>query len=245
MQGGAYSQAARQLRGPPRRPSQPANLRPPCHSISILRGLAGVGATGYSAYELAKWGLFATFGPAPVVGFISGTAVYIVVRDVIQGRYARLPKSALAVDDSPEVVRGGSGGAEPSAGWRWHPTLLGRRTSELCAARSLGVWRTPCPCGLWKVVVCEGPGLARGWLAARLCARLGQLHSAWRRCPRAATPALVGVAASRRRGWSVGGRTLRVVALVGHRSGARLARKRSRGDGCMAQKGPSAPAHLR
>merc|ERR1719203_2725347 len=62
-----------------------------CILALVEDGIAGVGATGLSAYELAKWGLFATFGPAPPVGFISAAAIYVVVRDAIEGRYTKPP----------------------------------------------------------------------------------------------------------------------------------------------------------
>merc|ERR1711935_1070544 len=44
-------------------------------------------AGGFSAFELAKGSLFVTFGPAPHIAIITGGTIYLVVRDVIEGRY--------------------------------------------------------------------------------------------------------------------------------------------------------------
>jgi hypothetical protein len=40
-----------------------------------------------SASEAAKWFALVTFGPMPLVGFVTATAIFLAVKDVIEGRY--------------------------------------------------------------------------------------------------------------------------------------------------------------
>lgn len=81
-----------------------------CIASLMTEGIAGVGATGFTSYELAKWGLFLTFGPAPPIGFISAAAIYIVVRDVVEGRYTKLP-----TDGSSDALKRSDSGSEDAS----------------------------------------------------------------------------------------------------------------------------------
>jgi len=96
-----------------------------CIAALMEHGVAGVGATGMSAYGLAKWGLFLTFGPAPPVGFISAAAIFVVVHDVIEGRYCRLPSQSTGDGDKDAVS--GSGREEKTNLSRWESLMLALR----------------------------------------------------------------------------------------------------------------------
>merc|ERR1712226_1065620 len=52
-----------------------------------------------SPYELAKWALFVAFGPLPPVAIISATTLFLVVRDVIDGRYVKGSTSSSTEQD--------------------------------------------------------------------------------------------------------------------------------------------------
>eukprot|EP00928_Gymnodinium_smaydae_P042162 TRINITY_DN2842_c2_g2_i1.p1 TRINITY_DN2842_c2_g2~~TRINITY_DN2842_c2_g2_i1.p1 ORF type:complete len:683 (+),score=161.43 TRINITY_DN2842_c2_g2_i1:93-2141(+) len=53
----------------------------------VQQGGYQLAAGGFSAFQLAKWALFITFGPAPPVAILSALTIFLVVRDVIEGRY--------------------------------------------------------------------------------------------------------------------------------------------------------------
>jgi hypothetical protein len=48
---------------------------------------AGSSSETMSASEAAKWFALVTFGPMPLVGFVTATAIFLAVKDVIEGRY--------------------------------------------------------------------------------------------------------------------------------------------------------------
>eukprot|EP00421_Protoceratium_reticulatum_P062992 CAMPEP_0168403798 /NCGR_PEP_ID=MMETSP0228-20121227/24313_1 /TAXON_ID=133427 /ORGANISM="Protoceratium reticulatum, Strain CCCM 535 (=CCMP 1889)" /LENGTH=642 /DNA_ID=CAMNT_0008417409 /DNA_START=29 /DNA_END=1957 /DNA_ORIENTATION=+ len=73
-------------------------------ALTEALALSGAGAAGFSSLELARQALAATFGPAPPIGMLSAAAIYVVMRDVIEGRYTRGPEAsqdAAEADGAP------------------------------------------------------------------------------------------------------------------------------------------------
>jgi len=122
-------------------------------------GLASTGIANVSAYDAAKWALVGIFGPAPPVGIMSATAIFVVIKDVVEGRYM-VGVAPEAPEAGSEEVKQDHLAPPPEKLGMWKSTVLAAKTQydmfSLAEPTILLYGMVPAIMASWSLL-CKGP----------------------------------------------------------------------------------------